>query len=519
MIQTHQHLSFSILSILLGVVLLARRRKWLNRLRGCVLPPGPRGLPVIGNLLDLPNTDQPWKVYDDWAQTYGDMVYTQVMSTPMLLISSANIAFDLLDKRSAIYSDRSVSVMNELTAWDFNVGFMPYGQRWRSIRKKVHEYFNLTVTPNHRDTQTEEVHAFLRRCLAHTGKELHPLFIRQLVAGIIANTVYGIEIKDMNHEYIRLVTQSREVMDTIKQPGNFWLDYMPLLRHIPTWVPGAVGVKYAARVRPTVEAMLNKPFDTIKDEVDPKDSIALDMINRLKEVHDPERRAIEERCAKDASAMAYSAGSDTSYSLIQIFLCAMAAYPDIQRKAQEELQAVVGHDRLPTYEDRGSLPYIQAIFLECMRWRPIVPLGVVHRLMEDDYYNGYFIPAGTLVVPFVWRMLRNPQEYSEPEKFKPERFIKDSALNPDVLDPNSLAFGFGRRICPGRYFAMDTAFMAMASILHVFNVVPSLDKDGNQLNPIPRWIGGHVSRPDSLHYMLYSRSGASEKLVHATATT
>ena len=89
----------------------------------------------------------------------------------------------------------------------------------------------------------------------------------RLVAGIIANTVYGIEIEEMNHEYVRLVTQARDVMDTIKHPGNFWLEYMPFLRYVPTWVPGASGVKYAARVRPTVEAMVNKPFDTIKDEI------------------------------------------------------------------------------------------------------------------------------------------------------------------------------------------------------------------------------------------------------------
>lgn len=77
----------------------------------------------------------------------------------------------------------------------------------------------------------------------------------------------------------------------------------------------------------------------------------------------------------------------------------MATYPHIQQKAQEELRTVVGPDRLPTCEDRDSLPYIQAIFLECMRWRPIVPLGVSHRLTEDDYYKEYFIPAGTLVIP------------------------------------------------------------------------------------------------------------------------
>lgn len=124
----------AIFAILVVIVHLVYKRRWLNRLRGCTLPPGPRRWPIVGNLFDLPNTEQPWTVYNEWADVYGtcpycnlcatvtksawlhlgDMVFTQVMDTPMLLVSSTEVAFDLLDKRSAIYSDRIASVMNEL---------------------------------------------------------------------------------------------------------------------------------------------------------------------------------------------------------------------------------------------------------------------------------------------------------------------------------------------------------------------------------------------------------------------
>lgn len=77
----------------------------------------------------------------------------------------------------------------------------------------------------------------------------------------------------------------------------------------------------------------------------------------------------------------------------------MAMSPEIRKKAQEELELAVGPDRLPTYDDRESLPYIQAILLECTRWLPVVPLGIPHRLITDDYYDGYFIPEGTVIVP------------------------------------------------------------------------------------------------------------------------
>ena len=87
-----------------------------------------------------------------------------------------------------------------------------------------------------------------------------------------------------------------------------------------------------------------------------------------------------------------------TYSTIQTFFCNLATNPDIQKKAQEELDVVVGPDRLPTFDDYDSLPFIQAIFLECLRWLPVVPLGIPHRSTEDDCYNGYFIPAGTCVI-------------------------------------------------------------------------------------------------------------------------
>ena len=77
----------------------------------------------------------------------------------------------------------------------------------------------------------------------------------------------------------------------------------------------------------------------------------------------------------------------------------MAMYPDIQQKAQKELEKVVGPERLPTYDDYEELPYVQAIFLECMRWLPVTPLGLSHRVIQDDHYNGYVIPKGTIIVP------------------------------------------------------------------------------------------------------------------------
>ncbi|KAI0698606.1 CyP450 monooxygenase [Cytidiella melzeri] len=503
--------------VLITATLLARRRKWTTRLRGCVLPPGPRGWPIVGSLLDFPTGERPWVTLRDWSRIYGDIIFIRVLSTPMLIVSSADVAFDLMEKRSSIYSDRREAAIDALTGWEFNVTFMPYGPQWRSIRRTLHQYFNMTVTPDYHDKQTREIHAFLRRCLERTGKQLEPLCVRQTLATTIMDIVYGHRIQDMDDEYIKLIVEAFDVLIETKTTGKYWIDFIPILRYVPPWVPGATATKYGARWHPVIQEMINKPFDAIKNGVDPNPSMARDLVMKLAQEHDPVRRREKEVSAKYATGIAYSAGADTTYSLIQTFFCGVAMNPEVQRKAKEELDAVVGSERLPTYEDHDSLPYIQAILRECMRWIPVAPLGIPHRLTTDDYYKGFLIPEGTVVMANVWHILHDPQEYPEPERFNPDRFIKDNALNPEVRDPSTLAFGFGRRVCPGRHFAKDNAFLTIASVLHVFDVLPSLDENGKELDPTPQMTTGVVSYPDPLHYMLKPRSEAAKRLIGATA--
>lgn len=141
----------------------------------------------------------------------------------------------------------------------------------------------------------------------------------------------------------------------------------------------------------------------------------------------------------------------------------MSLHPDAQKKAQAELDAVVGPDRLPRIKDYDRLPYINAVVKETLRWQIVAPLGVPHVSQEDDVYNGYFIPAGTILMANSWCALRpsrsigcgsyifyramvnDPSVYPDPKEFRPERFMKDGKFNPEVQDPGHFAFGYGRR--------------------------------------------------------------------------
>jgi len=143
--------------------------------------------------------------------------------------------------------------------------------------------------------------------------------------------------------------------------------------------------------------------------------------------------------------------------------------PDIQKRAQAELDSVIGRERLPTFEDRPRLPFVDAVCREILRWYPVAPIGVPHTVTRDDIYEGFFIPKGAVVIGNIWSILHDPARYPEPDLFKPERFMNSDGT---LLDDPVLTsvFGFGKRICPGRHFVDATLFMSIASLFSVFNI-------------------------------------------------
>ncbi|PSR93708.1 hypothetical protein PHLCEN_2v4603 [Hermanssonia centrifuga] len=295
----------------------------------------------------------------------------------------------------------------------------------------------------------------------------------------------------MDDEYIQIASAANEGFNQMKNsPGAFWMDYFPILKYIPAWVPGATGRKLAEQHVPITRMMRDQPFYSAKNDIlngSATPSIVYNIIDRLQsQFSDSKSYTAEEEMARDVLALAYSAGLDTSLITTLVFFVAMTMYPDVQKKAQGELDRVLGSGRLPTFEDRDSLPYIEAIILESIRWMPAVPLGVSHRVLTEDVYKGYRISKGSVIIPVIrailhlnsmlnfrvfqmsqnaWSvysfhlklafgllwiafgraMLHNPDDYPCPEQFNPDRFIKDSSLDREVLDPSVIAFGFGRR--------------------------------------------------------------------------
>jgi cytochrome P450 len=176
------------------------------------------------------------------------------------------------------------------------------------------------------------------------------------------------------------------------------------------------------------------------------------------------------------------------------WMLAMLAYPETQARAHAELDAIVGRARLPTFADFPHLPYIRAMVKETLRWRPSGPLGVAHRSTEDDWYEGMFIPKGTICIPNVWHMNRDPKIFGKnAEHFDPARHLDTSEdIAPgmsDIKEQGHFSYGFGRRICLGQHMANNTLFINIAVLLWATRMERKKDASGRFLPlDIDGWV-------------------------------
>ncbi|KAL1870114.1 hypothetical protein Plec18167_007632 [Paecilomyces lecythidis] len=174
-------------------------------------------------------------------------------------------------------------------------------------------------------------------------------------------------------------------------------------------------------------------------------------------------------------------GVDTTTSSTLSFILAMCVFPEAQKKAQEEIDRVVGSDRMPEWSDESSLPYVSAVVSETLRWRSVTVLGgIPHAPIKDDEYNGYFIPKDTAITGNLWAIHRNPKDYPDPDVFRPERFYL-SLERPHPSKKGHNAFGWGRRQCSGQPLAEQGLFITIARMLWSFDIKPGLDEKGHEV--------------------------------------
>ncbi|OJT09761.1 O-methylsterigmatocystin oxidoreductase [Trametes pubescens] len=169
----------------------------------------------------------------------------------------------------------------------------------------------------------------------------------------------------------------------------------------------------------------------------------------------------------------------------------MVLNPSTQRCAQEEIDRILNKDSLPSFSDRASLPFVECIVSEVLRWRPPVPFAW-RCVRAEDHYRGYTIPTGTLVTVNVRGLTHDEERYPDPDKFKPERFLDCNGryTTAAAQDPRRFLFGFGRRSCPGMHVADNFLYIVIATVLAAFTISPAEDAAGNPILPDADYSSG-----------------------------
>ncbi|KAI0822115.1 cytochrome P450 [Trametes gibbosa] len=443
------------------------------------LPPGPPSLPVIGNAHHFPTTNMSRR-FREIAARYGEIVSFNVLGKSIIVLDSYDASCELLEKRARIYSDRPDSAMIKLTSLsEYNLPSMPYGQDWRQQRRIYHQHLqpNL-VNTQYRPCLESVTHDLLRNLL-----DAPEAFLRHIHHSFVASILglgYGIEIARDDDYYSEMLHGTVKMMEAAVIPGKYLVEILPMLQYLPDWFPGTKFKQEAAYLRKKmahVKCLLYEHGQSLLNSELGGDHMLASMLRRIRSVNSAATEEEELRII-DVLFMIYIAGSDTTVASVNAFFLAMAMYPDVQNKAQAELDTVIGRSRLPNLDDRDSLPYINAVIKEIARWNVVAPIGIPHVCLEDDIYDGYCIPKGSIVIANLWSLSHDPDCYPNPEIFDPERFFKDGKCYSGARDPSSYIFGFGRRICPGRHLAEASLFLACASVLQAFSISPPLDAHG-----------------------------------------
>ncbi|KDQ14640.1 hypothetical protein BOTBODRAFT_159082 [Botryobasidium botryosum FD-172 SS1] len=392
--------------------------------------------------------------------------------------------------------------------WSDTLPFMKYGSRWRRHRKIMHSALHSGAVGQFNPIQHRVALEYLSDLL-DTPEDFFKS-LRLMTAKIIMQAVYKIEVKNVENEYVTLAEEAINQINGTIPSGAVVVNFFPFLCYLPSWLPGTGFQRAAAEGRKTVKAMSERPMEYVKRRIaegtaDPSESFTSMALENFQ--YDGAEDDI-----KWASATMYAAGADTTISALKTFMLAMTLFPDVQKKAQAEIDRVVGNGRLPTFEDKERLPYIGCVIKEVLRWRVVLPLGIGHTAHSSDYYAGYYFPKDTLVQPNIWAMTRNEKMYPDPERFWPERF-EGRDKDKDIVDPHLYAFGFGRRICPGMHFARATIYITIVSLLAAFDITKDVDEQGREITPDGSDDGCFINHVNPFRCRITPRSSHAVELI------
>ena len=460
-----QILIYSLLSalfLILATKLLTRSSRHKN------LPPSPFALPILGHIHLL--KEPLHRTLHGLSQKYGPIFSLRLGSLLLVVVSSPSGVQECFAKNDIILANRPRSIFGKYVGYNNTiVGLSPYGDHWRNLRRLC----TVHVLSSNRlhmslDVRRDEVNRLLRRLYQVSANGFAKVELKSMFSDLTFNITLrmmagkryfdeeenseeGMEFQEMIKELFELAGSS--------YPGDFlpilqWIDYNGYIKRIKR-----LGIK----TDQLMQGMIDKHRRN-KGEAKLKNT----MISHLLSLQESQPEYYTDIIIKGLIQEILSGGTDTTAGTLEWAMANLLSHPRVLDKASDELNKIVGREKLVEESDLSKLPYLQNIILETLRLYPIVPLLVPHFSSDNCSIEGYDIPKETMVIVNAWAIQRDPELWENPMSFKPERFENKSNEMSDRIAYRLLPFGLGRRVCPGMGLAQQVLGLTLGSLIQCF---------------------------------------------------
>jgi cytochrome P450 len=470
--------------------------------RGTHHAPGPAGLPILGNAHQLGS--QPHQQITAWARDYGELYKIRLGWNDWYMICSPEACKDILDKQSAHTSSRAPQpVAGDTLSGGMRFLFMPYGPEWRKLRSISHRLLTPNVSATFKPSQEFEAKILLEEVLKgadeKTGNDVSFMAIRRYTVSVIMTSTYGRRIPRwvsisqnkvrqgkakglQDCDEVRNIYSLMNDFSIVAKPGTYLADALPFLGNLPLrlqwWHSG---------LKPLFDKQANlwmSFWTSLKTQMETKQAPECFVKQFIES--DYEKQGISELQAAFLAGSMIEAGSETTSAALNTAILYLSANPDIQYKAQQEIDRIMESSRSPTFNDEQALPYIRAIVKETLRMRPVTSIGTPHYTTAPITYKNTYIPTNSVVCLQQYPIHYNPTVFPDPLRFNPDRFLNHPmgsghyAAGP-ASARDHWSFGAGRRICSGLHLAENSMFIVLAKLLWAFDILPPRDEMGKPM--------------------------------------
>ncbi|XP_038623382.1 cytochrome P450 2B4-like [Tachyglossus aculeatus] len=486
-------LGLLLLVVLSGLLLLFARSRSAPRGR---LPPGPRPLPILGNMLQMDRRGL-LKSFLALRDKYGPVYTVYLGSRPVVVLCGLDAVKEALVDKAEEFSGRGKISIIDKVFQGYGVVFAN-GERWRTLRR-----FSLTTLRDFgmgkrsiEERIQEEAQCLVGEIHKSKGELIDPtFFFNSITANIICSIVFGNRFDYQDKIFLSLLHMFNETFALMSSP---WGQLFELFSGVMKYLPGV-----HHRVHSNLEyvnSFIAQRIESNKKSLDPnspRDFIDcfLTRMDKEKEIMGTE---FHRRNLVLTTLSLFFAGTETSSTTLRYGFLLLLKYPQVLEKVLKEIDEVIGQNRPPGLEDRAQMPYTDAVIHEIQRFSDLIPLGVPHIVTQDTHFRGYLLPKGTDVYPLLSSVLHDPQHFKKPDTFDPGHFL--DAQGNFKKSEAFLPFSIGKRICLGEGIARMELFLFFTTVLQNFSLASPVAPEDIDLTPRESGIGT-VPPPYQLRFL------------------